>query len=302
MLPLITAAIAAKIKIRDKFNEFTLRDTLPEIQSMGSENFDGDAPKGAVSIENEEFPIYGQPTVDMKRRKADREAYSPEEWARDIRKEMGYQWTEMIDSHIDIYQIAIPQYWEMIEKGKNIIVYGRDCYYMHKLMKSIGLPHIYVEGVSRNIMNKRRLVKYIVQEVARQNEIDEIRAAEMIMNSVHVDTGFRGSVPMAICNKIKKIYGIEWNVEMKMLSADIPNNGIKGYCEEYQRMKVLEIEHSPKKYLRVVELESDGSPKLVRSADWALADLLLEDILKGYNMYEDIPKEYNDILKDEVPF
>jgi len=206
---------------------------------------------------------------------------------------------DMVNTHVRVYRYAIEEY-RKLAKDNTLIVYGRDCVYLHRIMKIENIPHIYIEGASRRLVQRPGYAKYVVRELNKQmgynGRLDDI--ADMMYNAIHIDTGFAGSVPRSLMKIIWK-YGTgreDKNVlKLKMLSAENKNDQIS---PKITRDDVLEIEHSPKEILRAIDINEDGSPMLVYAADRRAAEYLWNKILDKWYSNENIVEWDKVVIKE----
>lgn len=188
------------------------------------------------------------------------------------------------ESHVAVYKRILPVLKEKAKKSP-LLVYGRDCWYLHQLMEDRGIPHLYLEGVSRAVIKNPRLAKWITHKIGRHiGSHHRKNVVKWLRKAYHVDTGFSGSIPRGVMRLMAKHLDFYWENDMDRKNKI--NYALISSGDRYKRLiedwnperEVADVEHSPKLYLRSIMVRRSGKPVLKRSKDYRLAYLLLEKI------------------------
>lgn len=166
---------------------------------------------------------------------------------------------------------------EMAELGRIPVFIGRDCYHLAYAFHCLGQPYFYIEGVSRTIA--KNISPEFVAEFTKGADINAL---------CYIDTGFSGTIPKAILHGVYNIHsasplgnykedpmykigGYQCN-HFYLLSSGT-DEIVKAYASpnyiperapymrtnnpNYYRSLVIELEYSPKIYLRPVQFKPE---------------------------------------------
>ncbi len=214
----------------------------------------------------------------------------------------GHGWQEWIPAAKLWYRFGIEEakflvdpVKKLVDLNKPLIMYGRDCLALYRMIHN-RCDVFYVEGMSRAVAlgsgwiswNSPERLSDGVRFAKVRDLITSVVPLKVLKHAIHVDTGFRGSIPVVAIRALEELtgskelprfvdIGYNSNLPIRMLSSDSLRHSLG--CD---RKSVVKSEYRPKLFFRPTSWRKGADfdyPDLRVSGDAAYAACFVTGVM-----------------------